>query len=589
MTAAAADVSVEGPAAAAPADGGSRLFGRGLLYVVVWSLQLVVSTLISPVLTHLMGPSEFGALSSALAIYQVLSVAALLGLDEALVLERADDGDGKRARGLVTIGVVISFAVTAIALATIPLWSGPLGFGDFPLLVVAVILWTAPSAAVTVMLALLVAEDRLKPFTVVSVISAIGGSVVGLVLILTVHNDATTYAWGGVICQFVAMFLGLIVVRPTLQGFRQWAVTRRAITLGVPLALGSLAYFVLNAGDRIIIQRELGATEVGRYQVAYVIGSAVILLLNFTNGAWTPHFAALKDKAARYSLAMKSRDELYGILVPIVLGVTLIAPLALRILAPASFRPAGLTLVVLLVALTAFPVAASGASGRLLVVGRRGKTVGIITGVAAVLNIVLNLLLVPVMGISGAAVATLASYSLLAVLQVVFLPDRDRWHGAPIRLVMLVAAAIAVAAVSILFPQTLAWNLGRAVLAVACFPWFVVRLQAARRGASDPVPEEAVAAIPDDEVPDHVVPDRRSGPVGGRAAASTAARTTPSVAERTPEGDVTAAAPALDTGEEPREADGADDLARLLGFDIDTGRDTGRDPATGVPPEEGAT
>lgn len=495
-TASTAPATAAGPAASSD-DGGSKLFGRGLLYVVVWSLQLVVSSLISPFLTHLVGPAEFGALSSAMAVYQVLTVAALLGLDEVLVLERADGPDGgARARGLVSVAVVLSFVVTGLALVTIPLWSGPLGFSGFPLLLVAVILWTAPSASVTVMLALLVAEDRLRPFALVSIISAVGGSIVGMVLLLTVHRDATTYAWGGVICQFLALAIGLVIVRPTLRGFSQWAVTSRAIRLGVPLALGSLAFFVLNAGDRIILQRELGATEVGRYQVAYVIGSAVILLLNFTNGAWTPHFAALKSDVARYALGMKSRDELYRILVPIVLGVTLVAPLALRILAPASFRPDGLTVVVLLVALTAFPVAASGATGRLLVIGRRGKTVGVIAGVAAVVNVVLNLILVPTsLGIAGAAVATLASYSLLAVLQVVFLPDRSRWHGAPRRLVMLVVAAVAIAAISTLFPQTLAWNIARALLAVACFPWFVVRLRAARSGASSPLPEEKPAPV----------------------------------------------------------------------------------------------
>ena len=470
--------------------GSSALFGRGLLYVVVLSLQLLVSSLISPFLTHIMGPAEFGALSSALAIYQVLSVAALLGIDEAVILQRAESRDGRSARGLVTIAVIISFVVTGLALVTIPLWAGPLGFSGYPLLIVAVILWTGPSAAVTVMLALLVAEDRIKPFALVGIIAAIGGSIVGLVLLLTVDRSATVYAWGGVGTQFVAMIIAFVIVRPNLQGFREFDITRRAIRLGVPLALGGLAYFVLNAGDRIIIQRELGATEVGRYQVAYVIGSAVILLLNFTNGAWTAHFASLVNDRARYALAMKSRNQLYRLLVPIVLAVTLIAPLALRILAPASFRPAGLSVVVLIVALTAFPVAASGAAQRLLVIGRRGKTVGVIAGVAALMNIALNLLLVEPMGILGAAVATLVSYSLMAFLQLRFLPDRASWKGAPRHLIVMIFVTVGLAAASLVFPQTVPWNIGRAVLAFACLPWFLLRLRDARNGARDELPEE---------------------------------------------------------------------------------------------------
>lgn len=483
------------PAAPPSLEDGSHssLFGRGLLYVVVWSLQLLASTIVSPILAHLLGPRQFGSLASAIALYQVLSVAALLGLDQALVLQRADDNDARTSRGLVAVAVVVSFGVTALALITSPFWGPAFGFAAEPGLVRLVILWTAPSAAVQVMLSLLIAEDRLKVFSIVSVISAVGGSFVGLLLLVVVPGaNAVTYAWGGVVCQFLAMLVGFFVTRPSLSGLVNWNVSRRAITLGVPLALGALASFVLNAGDRIVIQRELGATEVGRYQIAYVIGSAVILLLTFTSSAWTPVFARLRDDRARYALAMKSRDDLYRLLMPVTLAVTLIAPLALRILAPASFRPFSLSFIVFVIALTAFPVAAGGASGRLLVINRQGKTLGVLSGVAAIVNIGLNLVLVPVMGIAGSALATLLSFTLLAVIQRRTLPRAStrrrstwsvdakhgrHWQGPSLRLTMAVLVTVTLAGISILLPQTLEWNIGRAVFAAACLPWFVRRLR----------------------------------------------------------------------------------------------------------------
>ena len=124
--------------------GASVLFGRGLLYVVVWSMQLVVSSLISPVLAHLMPPAEFGVLASAIALYQALVVLAVLGIDQASVLQRAEDGDDRRARGLLAVGMITAIVVTVAALTTIPLWADAAGFvGNHPLLLVAV-LWTGP-------------------------------------------------------------------------------------------------------------------------------------------------------------------------------------------------------------------------------------------------------------------------------------------------------------------------------------------------------------------------------------------------------------------------------------------------------------
>ncbi len=471
--------------AAAVRKGASVLFGRGLLYVVVWSMQLVVSSLISPVLAHLVPPSEFGVLASAIALYQALVVLAVAGLDQATVLQRAEDGDDRRARGLLAVGVVTAAVVTAVALATIPAWGDAAGFvGAHPLLLVAV-LWTGPSAIVQLSLAVLVAQDRIRVFAVTSLLSSIGGSVIGLGLLAAVHADATTYAWGGVVAQGAAMVVGIAATRPRIAGLLDRRTTARAFRLGIPVALGNLSYFVLNAGDRIVVQRLLGPDEVARYQIAYVVGSAVILLLTFTNQAWAPHFAAVRDAVARRELAVHARDELYRLLAPVLLAVTLVSPIALPVLAPASYRVQGLTVVVFIVAVTALPVVASGATGRLLLVERRGVAVGVIAAVAGAVNIGANLVLVPLFGIAGAGAATVLAYVVLAVLQLAVLPDRRAWNGPGPAVVLPVAGALLVAAASLFVPQDALWNWVRAAGVLACLPWFVVRLRSARgRGAA---------------------------------------------------------------------------------------------------------
>ena len=111
---------------------------------------------------------------------------------------------------------------------------------------------------------------------------------------------------------------------------------------------------------------------------------------------------------------MHSRDELYKMLAPVLLAVTLVSPVALPILAPASYRVQRADLVVFIVALTAFPVVASGADRPPAPVERRGVTVGVIAAVAGVLNIGANLVFVPLFGIAGAALATVIAYVVLA-------------------------------------------------------------------------------------------------------------------------------------------------------------------------------
>lgn len=466
---------------------GSRLFGRSLLYVAVWSLQLIAGSVVSPVLAYKLGPSEFGALASAIAIYQVFTVFALLGIDQAVMLQRSEDSEDRAARGLISVGIVIAFAMSLVLALTAPLWRDALGFTTHAGLVYAVLLWTAPAAAVQVMLALLVTEDRFKTFAIIGGVAAVGGQIVGIALLFFVHDDATTYAWGGIASQFMAMMIGIAVTRPRIAGLVNWRIAATAIRLGIPLVFNGLSYFVLNAGDRVIIQAVLGTVQVGRYQIAYVVGSVVLILLGFVSSAWTPRFAQQRDERARWALAEQSRNELYRLLVPSILGITLGAPLMLRLVAPASFQPDGLLLVVFLVALSAFPVTASGATSRLLITHRRTVTLGVNSAVAAVMNIILNLVLVPVIGIVGSALATLVSFSLLAVLNRLRLPWEPRWHPAPTGLIVAMIGAAGLSAASVLLPQTEVWNIGRAVVALACLPWFIVRLKRARQAA--PAPE----------------------------------------------------------------------------------------------------
>jgi O-antigen/teichoic acid export membrane protein len=348
---------------------GSRgdLFGRGMIYVVVWSMQMVVATVVSPVLAHVLPVAAFGSLAAAIALYQLLLIVIVFGLDQALAVQRVEDvDDDHRARGLVASGLVASIIVTGLAAAT-SLWWGPaLGFTSQHLLLLT-LGWTLPGAAVLLVLSLLQAEDRLKRFSVVSLISTVGSQLVGIILLFVVGRTAETYAIGGVVGQCTALAVGLFWVKPRWRGLLDLEAVKRALQLGMPLVLTSLAEYVLTAGDRFLIQRWLGAVQVARYQVAFTVGNVVTLLLTFTNRAWLPRLKSIVDPDERWKVIGASRDGVYVLAGWAAFGITIAAPALLRVFAPESYGLDTLLAVVAVVGLGALPVAASVASGQQLV------------------------------------------------------------------------------------------------------------------------------------------------------------------------------------------------------------------------------
>lgn len=459
------------------------LFGRPMVYVAIWAIPLLSASLVSPILVHLLPPDEFGQLSAAIALHQVLLVLAVAGLDQALVLARAEAGSDRPARSLIAVGVLPAATITLLACTTAPLWSGPLGFIDGPAVAAVVVAWTLPAGVVALASNLLLSQDRLFAFMAVVVCSGVGGQVVGLTLLVAAHDQrATTYAAGYLAAFTLAGALGLVLTRPRWRGLFDTPVLKRAFALGIPLMFGSLAAFVLNAGDRLVVQRLIGSAEAGRYQIAYIVGEAAVTVLVMTGAAWAPHVASVRDLVARSALLARARDGLVDLLNPAVLGVTLGAPFLLELVAPSNYAPEDLVAVVFLVVVAGYPCLIAQTRSRALVAIARGKAIALSTALAAVTNIGLNIVLVPVWRLEGAAVATVAAYALQALVLQLALRGSPRWPAPSPRLVLMALAVVAVSAATLLLPTTPGWVLARFLAGVACLPWFFLRLRALRAG-----------------------------------------------------------------------------------------------------------
>jgi len=183
----------------------------------------------------------------------------------------------------------------------------------------------------------------------------------------------------------------------------------------LPLVPSALSSFVLSTSDRLIIEANLGSESVARYQVAYNIGSLPMLLLWVLHSAWMPRFFGITDDTERRAVLAESRDALYRLLIPVLIGFACGAPLVLRVWAPASYQPDRLLLLVCIVLITAIPSAGQLAVTRALTADGRTAVTAVVTIVAAALNIALNVIMVPRLGLTGSALATLAAYAFLHV------------------------------------------------------------------------------------------------------------------------------------------------------------------------------
>lgn len=189
-----------------------------------------------------------------------------------------------------------------------------------------------------------------------------------------------------------------------------------ALRYALPLLPAGLSIWLLDRGDRLVIGYYLGPKVVGIYSANYAFAALLMLFQTPLQMTLFPKISSLWDTnralAVRYVSA--SNKFFLTFAIPFIVVVPIIARGVLSRLGNDEIGAAGGVLT-FLVAAGVMCWGVSVMQSQIFYGARRTVVVGVITVAAAVLNLLLNLLLVPAWGASGSAFSTLACYLLTCI------------------------------------------------------------------------------------------------------------------------------------------------------------------------------
>jgi O-antigen/teichoic acid export membrane protein len=189
------------------------------------------------------------------------------------------------------------------------------------------------------------------------------------------------------------------------------------LQFSLPLTPTSLIRWITESSDRYMVTYFLGLRSVGVYSAACSIGSLIQLFVSSLQIILLPELSKLFDENKMDEVRIYMSHSLrYFLLIsiPAVFGLSALAKPLLEILTTEDFLSGWVV-----IPITAFSGLLAGifqifVNTMLLV--KQTKTATYINIVAAVSNVLINLLLIPSIGIVGASLSTLFSYFLMAVL-----------------------------------------------------------------------------------------------------------------------------------------------------------------------------
>ncbi len=179
---------------------------------------------------------------------------------------------------------------------------------------------------------------------------------------------------------------------------------RKILKTTIPMLLSNSLFLIMNWTDTLMLSAFKSETDVGIYNTSLKIASLTTIVLIGINTIAMPKYAELKNELLRFRKFVKQTTFLIILSsLPIFLGIVFFPDYLLKIFGN-EFVGGQTTLLILATGM--FFSAISGSTVHILNMTGYEKIVQNILLFSAVLNFILNFILIPLYGISGAAIAT---------------------------------------------------------------------------------------------------------------------------------------------------------------------------------------
>jgi len=412
-------------------------------YLLAIGIQRGLGLVLLPVATRVLSEDDLGTAGLLLALSAVLSVVLSFGLNVAVVRLFHDEpsgsrrGKGKKWAGVAVTQVGVSVVVGVLLVVTLPTWadlvSPRIGISDLRV----AIAYAVSMSAFAMALSIVRTSQRSGLFLGISLLHvaiAIPSAILGLQ-----RSGVVGYLLALTIATTIAAIVGFatVLVRPAWS----YSTMKAASRLGVPFMLHQGSSWILTGADRVIIERDLGLTAVGAYYAPYSLGSIPALLADAFNSAWAPALFASSDQEEDTRAGEWTANGLIVLVSGVVLVGSWVSPLVIRLIYPAATQVSIVLLVVIAISSVSRVPYVLGVA--MLMQRHRVGALTLATTSSAILNIGLNVVLIPVIGLVGAAIATAISYSLQAlVVSRSSSGDLSGWWNAQISMLLVAAVSL---------------------------------------------------------------------------------------------------------------------------------------------------
>jgi O-antigen/teichoic acid export membrane protein len=393
-----------------------KIFKNSLIYGLGTFLINATGFLLIPFYTRFLSAKDYGIVSTLGILVVIFTTFYLLGQNSAVARFFFDYKDEHQRRQyfstiwffLIGFSLLISILLTFFGKPIFENTFREISFYPFGVIVI----WTCFFSVFSALpLAIFRSQERVLRFSIITYLSFLMriGLLIYFIAFLkkgAIGKLQAELLWAALFCIF------FIILMQRYLSFRfSLKDLKSSLKFGLPLVPHELSLWSLNLADRIFLQYLISFRIVGIYALGYNLSLIVNFISTSIGKAWTPHFFGNADQKDAKDAYAKMSTYYTAIIVLVGLALTVLSKELVVLLSTPNYYKAAKII----------PVAVLGyifhsfykVNSRILHYVKKTTFIGYSTVSAAILNIILNFILIRHFGMMGAAWATLISFIFL--------------------------------------------------------------------------------------------------------------------------------------------------------------------------------
>lgn len=393
-----------------------KKFTKDIGILGLTQIIMAISGIITlPLITKLLGVKDYGIWTQLSVTLGLIAPIAVLNLPYTLVRFLAGEKDKKEIQDGIWTSLSIIFGASAIIAMFFIVFSGPISvFFNCDKILIKIlafgILFGYPS---TIFFAILRAFQENAKYCIITIFQSLIQT--GLIILAVFLG----YGLLGIfLCNLFISFVSFLItiffiVKKFGAKFPQFLKIKEYLSFGLPNLFSDLSFWAVQSSDNYLIGFFLGTIFVGYYAPAYTLGGFIAFFVTPLGFILPAILSKHHDENniddvknyLRYSL-----KYFLMLAIPAVFGISVLAKQLLSVFSTHDIALHSY-LVVPFVALSMLFFGICTILDQVIALKKKTKISGTIWIISALLNIGLNIVLVPRLGIIGAAATTLLSYT----------------------------------------------------------------------------------------------------------------------------------------------------------------------------------